>query len=118
MLIHEIILNYAKDKKYIKKYFDAMYIFGIALIAIIILLLIFNITSNRITALLTGIGFYLMFPKRIYDNHEFEKNNPHIKQTYYPPSRKGLPGYWCLMAGSIFIFMFLFVLFVDAYKMK
>jgi hypothetical protein len=115
MLIHEIILNYAKDRKNIKKYFNILYVFGIVLAALqILFLILFDI--GIISMLLLGIGFYLMFPKRIYDNYEFEKNNPHIQRTY-SPSMKGLPGYWCLVTGSIFIFAFLFVLFKDLYNM-
>ena len=111
MLIHEIIINYINDKKIHKKYLNIMYILGIALIAFHVVCIIFNIPVGIISFLLIAIGFFFLFPRKIYDNYEFEKNNSHII-----PIRSGLgglPGYLYLLAGAIFIFAFLFVLLVE-----
>ena len=111
MLIHEIILNYVKDKKIPRKYLNIMYIFGIALITFHIVCIIFYIPIGIISFLLIALGFFFLFPKKIYDNYEYEKNNSHIIPTR--SGLGGLPGYLYLLAGAIFIFAFLFVLLVE-----
>jgi len=112
MLIHEIIINYVNDKKISRKYLTIMYILGIALIAFHVVCIIFYIPVGIVSFLLIAAGFFLMFPKKIYDNYEYEKNNPHKTPIHYG-GLGGLPGYIYLLAGSIFIFAFLFVLFVE-----
>ena len=111
LLIHDIIINYIKDIKNIKLYINIMLIFGIVLLAVNVLLIIFRINIGNISFLLMGISFYIIFIKYIYYNYEFKKSNPHIKETYYPPSRYGLPGYIFLYIGSLYIFFFLLILF-------
>ena len=112
MLIHEIIINYINDKKIHKKYLNIMYILGIALIAFHVVCIIFNIPVGIISFLLIAIGFFFLFPRKIYDNYEYEKNNPHKTPIRYG-GLGGLPGYIYLLAGAIFIFAFLFVLLVE-----
>jgi hypothetical protein len=111
MLIHEIIINYINDKKINKKYLNIMYILGIALILFHVVCIIFYIPVGIISFLLIALGFFLLFPKKIYDNYEYEKNNPH--KTPIRSGLGGLPGYIYLLAGAIFIFAFLFVLLVE-----
>ena len=107
MLLQKIILKFVKKLKYAKLYFNIMNI--IAIVSIIILI-IFGINIGKISLLLLGISFYLIIPKRILENYEFEKNNPHIRRTYF--SREGLPGYLYLLIGTISILSYIFVLIV------
>ena len=104
MQIHEIIIKYIEANKFFKDNLQTMFIIGIVCIIVPILFGILFGFGGSISLLSIGIGFYILFPKIVYDNHKYEKTNSHIKPFYY--SQAGLPGYFLLLAGSIFIFGF------------